>query len=135
MEGLDLLSGTVKSGMLMEGDCSPSSLRSVPLAYAVDEVVDIWPTYPRAEDGPRSGAFIPVILRGVTANPACLVEAMGISFDCEDGRVIRLLITLETARMVVDYLSSTCQRFVEFTNSHSDNSSGSPSVEVSTPEE
>ncbi|CAH1387047.1 hypothetical protein NTGM5_480043 [Candidatus Nitrotoga sp. M5] len=90
--------------------------------------------YPHVNDGPKR-AFIPVILRGVTANPASLVDAMGIGFNCEDGRVIRLLITTETAAMVADCLSSTCQRFVEFTNSHSDRSSGSPSVDVSTPEE
>lgn len=42
MMGLDLLGGTVKSEMLMEGDCSPSSVRSAPIGYTVDEVAAIW---------------------------------------------------------------------------------------------
>lgn len=93
-------------------------------------------TFPRIEDGPRfSGEFVPVAWRGTTFNAACQKDAVGVSFNSQDGGVIRLLMTRESAKQTADSLLEAYQRWVEFASFHSDSSSGKPSVAVSTPEE
>lgn len=88
-------------------------------------------TFPRREDGPPSGAFIPVVFRGIAFNPASLIDAIGISFDREDGSVIRLLLTHEEARNAALGLFECATVCQFFTRRHSAISSGNPSVDVS----
>lgn len=89
--------------------------------------------FPDRADAPPSGAFVSALLRGVTSSMVKPTND-GISFDLEDGSVARLLLTKESAR---DLALGIIQRLQGCpgvpTFSHSDSSSGSPSVEVSTP--
>lgn len=90
--------------------------------------------YPKRKDGPPSGAFVPVVWRGTTSN-AVVGNGVGISFDSEDGSVVRLMMTYESAKDAAETLFEAIQRRVDFISAHPDSSSGNPSVDVSTPVE
>ena len=83
--------------------------------------------FPKPEQGPASGAFVPAAWRGVTG-PGPDGPVVGVSFDTPDGP-LRLLLRVESAallgRALAPYLNTRCQ---------SPRSDGSPSVAVSTPE-
>lgn len=72
--------------------------------------------------------FKPASWRGTTNTDG---EVIGFSFDLDSGEVIRLAVDAESARQcaesILSYLDSQAVR----TNSQSDSSSGSPSVDVS----
>lgn len=88
-------------------------------------------SFPRHSDGPASGEFLPVVFRGVASNPASLIDAIGMSFNREDGGVIRLLLTHEEARSTALCLLEYANVCQFFTRRHSAISSGNPSVDVS----
>lgn len=72
--------------------------------------------------------------RGTTAvNPATGRE-IGISFDTPNG-VVRLELDVDGARQLSESVRDMLQAHQERTNSHSFKKRGSPSVDVSTPEE
>jgi len=72
--------------------------------------------FPNREDGPPSKAFVPVTWRGTAANPESPKDVIGISFNCEDGNVVRLLMTHECARQVAATLQTQVTLFDYFTS-------------------
>lgn len=88
--------------------------------------------FPDRKDGPPNGNWIPARFRGVTCNPKIGVNLVGLSLDTEGGEVCRLLISAESASTISAALADAVSQFSGFTNSHSEKSSGNPSVDVST---
>lgn len=92
-------------------------------------------SFPRRENGPPSGAFVPVVWRGTAFDAEAVSDPVAISFECEDGSVIRLLLCRESARNAGETLLEAVQGVAVLTSSHPESSSGRPSVAVSAPEE
>lgn len=89
---------------------------------------------PDLRNGPASGAFVPAKLRGITANPKARPD-MGLSFDLVDGSVCRLSLTVDAMESLGKGVLAEVAFYRARMNSHSDNSSGHPSTDVSTQRE
>ena len=79
---------------------------------------------------PLPPSFAVSAWRGTTACDT--FGGLGVSFDLPDGSIVRLALDRQSAQQ----LSQSVRQYLDGYNSvrpHSDNSSGRPSVEVSTP--
>lgn len=75
-----------------------------------------------------SSEFKPATWRSTCASDG---EFIGISFNLADGSIVRLALDADSARDAAETLSQYLDQTTIRTNSHSANSSGSPSVDVS----
>ena len=82
---------------------------------------------------PPMWAFTRVTWRGTTHAWEKCDYPVGISFDPAKGPPIRLLLSVEMARHVMETLQSAINDYAKCTNSHSASSSGSPQSEGSMP--
>lgn len=79
-----------------------------------------------------SSSFLRAAWRGTTNTDG---ELIGISLDLADGRVERFALDVGSALMLAESIIEYAGNHGRRTSSHADSSSGSPSVDVSTPEE
>lgn len=86
--------------------------------------------FPDYTSGPRSVAFIPAKLRGITANPKVSLS-VGLSFDLVGGSIYRMLLTVDELECLGRAALAEAAFYRERMNSQSASSSGSPSVDVS----
>jgi len=75
-----------------------------------------------------SPEFKPATWYGTCASDG---EFIGISFDLADGSIIRLALDADSARATAETLAQSIGQAGIRTNSQSDSSSGSPSIDVS----
>lgn len=72
--------------------------------------------------------FVPAKWRGTTATDG---KTIGVSFNATDGSIIRLALEVDSARKAAESILHYLEAQQSGTNSHSEKSSGSPSLEVS----
>lgn len=58
-------------------------------------------------------------------------EFIGVSFDLPDGSILRLALDAQSALLCAETIQDYLRPYGMRTNSHSDSSSGNPSVDVS----
>lgn len=77
-------------------------------------------------------SFVDATWRGTTNTDGKLI---GISFNLADGKVIRLALPVDSGIQAGESLLEYLAAYRSGTNSHSDKSSGNPSLDVSTQRE